>query len=94
MRLPVSGLMMLAIAGILFFLFIGFNTAFNGENGIQETIWEAGNKTLDGSQKAQFDDIMPQLSNGLGISCVLCFFIAIFFFVMDVLHNSRGGVDY
>jgi len=87
MRLPIAALVMIMIGGLLFFLFIGFNYAFHGEGGLKEQIWDAANKSLTGSRKTQFDDLMPQLSQGFGIASVLCFMLAIVFFVVEAFSK-------
>lgn len=93
MRVPIAGLIMIAVAGVCFFLFIGFNSAFHGSGGLKESLWDAANDTLSGSRKAQFDNLMPNLSQGFGIASVMCFFIAIVFFVVEAFHKppEMGG---
>ena len=90
MRLPLSAMIMICITGILFFLFIGFNYAFMSDGGLKYSLWDAANKTMDGSQLSQFNDLMPQLTQGFGISCVLCFVIAIVLFVVDAFGQRPG----
>ena len=85
---------MIAIAGILFFLYIGFNYAFHGEGGLKETLWDSANKSLTGNQKSRFDELMPQLTQGFGIACVLCFLLAIVFFVVEAFHRPPSGGTY
>jgi len=90
MRMPISAMLMLCIAGILFFLSIGFDYAFNSENGLKHSLWASANKTMSGAQLASFNDAMPQLTQGFGIACVLFFLVAIGIFVIDAF-NSRPG---
>lgn len=94
MRLPIAALIMICIAGICFFMFVTFNYAFHGEGGLKEIIWESGNKTMSGDQQEQFNDVMPQLSQGFGITGVLCVALAVVFFVVEAFHDPRGGGRY
>jgi len=87
LRLPIGALIMICVAGICLFLYIGFNYAFHGDGGLKETLWDAANRTLDGSQKSDFDQLMPQLTQGFGIACVLCFFMAIVLFLVEAFHK-------
>jgi len=93
MRLPVSAMMMICVAGILFFLFIGFNHAFNSDNGLKNTLWASANKTMDGAQLQQYNNLMPQLTQGFGIACVMCFLIAIFIFVAEAFNRPPGDMQ-
>lgn len=93
-RLPISGLLMIGMAGIMFFLFIGFNYAFNSPGGLVETVWESANDTLDGPIEAQFDNNVAILRQGFGVGAVVCFFLAIVFFAVEALHRPPGGVQY
>jgi len=94
MRLPISGLLMIGMAGILFFLFIGFNYAFNSPGGFVETIWDSANETMDGPIETRFDQSVNVMKQGFGVGCVLCFLLAIVFFVVDAFHKPPGGVQY
>lgn len=85
---------MIAMAGILFFLFIGFNHAFNGEGGMVETIWEHANETLTGVHGTQFDENVQVLTQGFGIGCVSCFLLAIVFFLVDAFRSPPRGMQY
>ena len=85
---------MICMAGILFFLYIGFNYAFHSEGGLKETLWDAANNSFTGENKQRFDDLMPQLTQGFGIASVLCFMLAIVFFAVEAFHNPPGGVNY
>jgi len=90
MRLPIAAMIMICMAAVLFFLYIGFNQAFHGEGMMKDTLWESANETLSGSRKSQFDDLMPQLTQGFGISAVLCFLLAIVFFVVEAFGRGPG----
>ena len=90
MRVPISAMIMICISGILFFLFIGFNYAFHSERGLKHSLWDAANKTMDGSQLSQFNNLMPQLSQGFGIACVMCFALAIILFVVEAFGRKPG----
>jgi len=90
MRLPISALVMICVAGILFFLYIGFNQAYHGSGGLKETLWSSANKTMDGDQLDNFNSVMPQISQGFGIACVLCFLVAIFLFVAEAFIRRPG----
>jgi len=83
-------MIMICVAGILFFLFIAFNYAFMSEGGLKHSLWDAANKTMDGSQLNQFNELMPQLTQGFGISCVLCFVFAIVLFVIEAFGHRPG----
>jgi hypothetical protein len=85
---------MIGMAGILFFLFIGFNYAFNAPDGFVETIWDSANETLSGRQGNQFDRHVGILKAGFGIGSILCFFLAIVFFIIEVLHRPSGPTQY
>jgi len=87
MRLPISALLMICFAGILFFLFISFSYAFNGEGGIKETLWDSANETMSGDELTQFSDRMPKLTQGFGIAGVMCIALAVVFFVVDALSE-------
>ena len=79
---------MICMAGLMFFLYIGFNYAFHGEGGIKETIWEAGNKTItNATYQSEYDDMMSQFTQGFGIAFVICFLLAIVFFLFEVFHH-------
>lgn len=93
-RLPISAIIMIGMAGILFFLFIGFNYAFNSPGGFVETIWDSANETMDGYIETRFDNSVNVMKQGFGVGAVLCFLLAIAFFVIEVLHEPRGGVRY
>ena len=93
MRLPIAALVMITMAGILFFLFVVFNNAFMGDGGIKETLWESANETLSGSQLSRFNNLMPQLTQGFGISSVICFLLAIVFFVVEAFSRPPEGVQ-
>ena len=84
---------MIMMAGILFFLFVSFNYAFNSEHGLKYEIWKAANNTLSGDRKTSFDNLMPQLTQGFGISSVLCFFLAIVFFLVEAFSNPPREVE-
>ena len=87
MRLPIGALIMICMAGIMFFLYVGFNQAFHGDNMLKDQLWESANKTITGDSKTKFDNLMPQLTQGFGIACVLCFILAIVFFVVEAFGN-------
>lgn len=85
---------MIGMAGILLFLFMGFNYAFFSQDGMVNTIWDNANETLSGVHKTRFDNTVVLLRQGFGVGCVLCFILSIVFFVADALRNPRGGVNY
>jgi len=89
MRFPISGILMVAIGGICMFLYICFNYAFR-EMRVQ--LWESANKTMSGERLSQFGELMPQLTDGFGIACVMCFGIAILIFIVDSLSGPRSEV--
>ena len=90
MRLPITGMIMICMAGIMFFLFIGFSYAFNGEHGLKHSLWESANHTMSGDQLNKFNDLMPQLTQGFGIVGVMCVAIAIIIFVVDAFGGIGG----
>ena len=87
MRLPIAALVMIMVAGLCFFLYVGFNQAFHGEGMLKETLWDSANETLTGSRKTQFDSWMPKLTQGFGIASVMCILIAVAFFVIEAFHK-------
>jgi len=87
MRLPISALLMICFAGIMFFLFVSFNYAFNDQDGIKYSLWESANKSMSGSRLNTFNDLMPQLTQGFGIASVVCIGLAVVFFVVDALGD-------
>jgi len=89
MRFPISGLIMLCIAGILFFLFVMFNYAYNGEGGFVEIMRESANKTMTGGKLDMFNQQQAELAQMFGMGAALCFTLAIVFFVIDVLGDRR-----
>jgi len=83
---------MIVTGGLCLMLYIVFNWAFHGPGNLKDTLWESANKTMDGSQLVQFNNIMPELTQAFGIACVLCFALSIVFFLVDILQDSgRGG---
>lgn len=74
---------MICMAGIMFFLYVGFNQAFHGEGMLQDQLWDSANRTMDGDQLSSFNELMPQLTQGFGIAFVICFFLAIVFFLVE-----------
>ena len=93
MRLPIAAIVMIMVAGVLFFLFVGFNNAFHGPGGLKEKIWEAGNRTMSGEREASFDAMMPKITQGFGIASVLCFLLAIVFFVVEAFSRPPTQVQ-
>lgn len=93
MRLPIAALLMICMAGIMFFLYVGFNAAFHGDDMLQDQLWDSANKTMTGDRLNDFNDVMPQLTQGFGITCVLCFALAIVFFVVEAFSKppQMGG---
>ena len=85
---------MIGMAGIMFFLYIGFNYAFHSEGGLRDALWDSANETMTGDRLSQFSNLMPQLTQGFGIACVLCFLLAIVFFAVEAFHKPPGGGNY
>jgi hypothetical protein len=85
---------MIAMAGIMFFLFVGFNYAIHSEGGLKEHIWASANNTMSGEQLTKFNNLMPQLSQGFGIGCILCIALAVVFFIVDAFRNPPGEMRY
>lgn len=92
MRLPISTMMLIFMAGMCLFLFVGFNYAFNSEGGLKNKLWDVANKTLDGKQETQFDNLMPQLTQGFGIAGVLFILLAFLSFIIDAFSNPPREV--
>lgn len=92
MRFPVGALILIMVGGLCLFLWVGFNFAFFGEGNIQETIWEAGNKTMTGDRKTSFGNNMAQMKDGFGLFGVMLIGIAVFLFVVDVLRKPPGDM--
>jgi len=84
MRLPISGVLMVSIGGLLFMLYIAFNSAFIN---LRNELWANANKTMTGSHLTTFGDLMPQLTQGFGIACALLMGIGIVIFIVDALSN-------
>ena len=93
MRFPISSLIMIGIAGICLFMFVMFNYAYMSEDGFVEKLNESAQKTLTGDRLTSWDDNIAQLKEGFGIACVICFLLAIVFFVIDVLGDREGGIQ-
>lgn len=94
MRLPIAAILMIGLAGIMFFLYVGFNEAFHGEGMLRDQLWDSANRTMDGRQLEDFNRLMPQLRQGFGITMVICFGLAIVFFVVWVFHKPPQAGDY
>ena len=77
-----------------FFLFIGFNYAFHGSGGLKETLWDSANQTMSGERLTQWNEWMPKLSQGFGIACVMCFMLAIVFFIVEAFHRPPEAGSY
>ena len=89
MRFPISTLILLAIAGILLFLFIMFNYAFTGEGGLQEALRDSANKTMTGRRILLFNQQQSELVSMFGLGCILCVGIAVVLFIIEVLGDRR-----
>ena len=89
MRFPISSMVLIALAGIMLFLFVMFNYAFMGEGGLKEKLRESANKTMAGDILSRFNDQSQELSQMFGIGCVLCFGLSIVFFIVDVFREGR-----
>ena len=92
MRFPISSLVMVGVAGMCFFLFVIFNYAYMGDDGLVEQLNESAQKTLTGDRLTSWDDNIEQMKQGFGIACVICCLLALVFFVMDVLGDKEGGI--
>lgn len=92
MRFPIASLIMLAIAGILLFLFVIFNYAFMGEDGLREQLRDSANRTMTGERLNLFNQQQSELSAMFGMGCVLCILLAIVFFVIEVLGDGRNQI--
>ena len=88
MRFPISSLVLICISGILLFLFVMFNYAFNDPDvGMNSKLNESAQKTLTGDRLTNYNHQLAQLKEGFGISSVLCFLVGIIIF----LANLFGG---
>lgn len=82
---------MITSGGVCLILYIVFNWAFHGPGNLKDTLWKSANKTMDGPQLTQFNNIMPELTQAFGIAFVLCFGLAVVFFLVDVFKDDKGG---
>jgi len=89
MRFPISSLILIGIAGIMLFLFIMFNYAYMGEDGLKEKLNETAHKTLSGDRLTSWNDNQEQLSQGFGITCAICCLLALVFFVIENLEGKN-----
>ena len=92
MKFPISSLIMVGIAGMCFFLFVIFNYAYMGDDGLVEQLNESAQKTLTGDRLTSWDDNIAQMKQGFGIACAICCILALVFFVVDVLGDKEGGI--
>ena len=88
MRFPISSIMMVAIGGICFMIYIIFNWAFNGPGNLTDVLSDSANKTMSGGQLTQFQNILPELQQTFGIACVMCFVLAVVFFLVDTFSKD------
>ena len=91
MRLPISSLILVGIAGICLFLFVVFNHAYMGDDGLKDQLNESAHKVMKGDHLNRWDDNVDQLGQGFGIACVVCCLLALVFFVVEILGDERGG---
>ena len=89
MRFPVVSLILIGIAGIMLFLFVIFNYAYMGPGGLKEELRESANKTLTGEHLSSWNSNVDQMTQGFGIACVVCFLLAIAYFVIEVLDKRE-----
>jgi len=89
MRFPITTLVLLAIAGILLFMFVMFNYAYNGEDGLRQELREAANKSMSGERLDFFNQQQSELANMFGLGCLLCVGLAVVFFLIEVLGDRR-----
>ena len=90
MRFPISSLVLICIAGILLFLFIMFNYAYNDPDiGMTSKLNESAQKTLTGDRLTSWNHNLAQMKEGFGISSALCFLLAIIFFLADLFGERR-----
>jgi hypothetical protein len=87
-------MMMIMVAGICFMLFIGFNYAYNSSGVLKNQLWKSANNTLDGRQLDQFNDLMPQITQGFGIASVMCFLLAIVMFAVQAFYRPPNNMGY
>lgn len=93
MRFPVSSIIMVLFGGISFFFYIVFNHALHGSSGLMVVLWDAANKTMGVGQLADWNANITQFEQGFGIACVLCFGLAVFFFIIDALRQPGEGMQ-
>lgn len=90
MRFPISSLILICIAGIMLFLFVMFNYAFNDPNiGMNTKLNESAQKTLTGDRLTSWNNNLAHLKEGFGISSALCFLLSVVFFLADLFGGRR-----
>lgn len=90
MKFPISSLIMIGIAGILLFMFVMFDYTFNDpDTGIKEKLNESAQEHLTGQRLNHWNQQIGELSQAFGIASVMCFLLAIAFFVIDVLGDRN-----
>ena len=90
MRFPISSLIFICLAGVMLFLFIMFNYAFNDPDvGMTSKLNESAHKTLTGDRLTRWDSQLAQMKDGFGISSALCFLIGVVLFLADLFGHKR-----
>ena len=93
MRFPIASILMLLFGGISFFLYIVFNYALHGGTGLMRVLWESANRTMNVGHLADWNANVVQFQQAFGIACVLCFGLAIFFFIVDAFRQPGEGMQ-
>jgi len=90
MRFPISSLIFICIAGIMLFLFVMFNYAFNDPSvGMTSKLNESAQKTMTGDRLTSWNHNLAQMKDGFGITSALCFLLAIVFYIADLFGRGR-----
>jgi len=90
MRFPISSLIFICIAGIMLFLFVMFNYAFNDPSvGMTSKLNESAQKTMTGDRLTSWNHNLAQMKDGFGITSALCFLLAIVFYIADLFGRER-----
>jgi choline-glycine betaine transporter len=86
MRFAIAGIIFIAIAALLFSVFIFYNYFFyEDETGIANILDEQAQKTMNNQFYQSFKDNDENFRFAFGLLGVLCLFIATLLFVLDAL---------
>lgn len=89
MRLPISGLILIMVAGVCFVMFLLFDYALHSGSGVQPIMWNLANETLGAEELGQWNRMMTTIPDGFRLASVACLLSAIAVFVIDAFSNPR-----